>query len=105
MALPSVKSDWATVLTEYAAGHRQEVVPAGWLTKNEIAHLWDKSKTYTNKLLSILIKNGKAETRSYIIRVPHVHPDGKKSLGHCRKVPHYRLLTSGKGGQHCARER
>jgi len=93
MAIPSLKTDWATVLTEYVAGHRQEVVPAGWLTKNQIAALWGKSSTYSNKLLRHLVKDGRVEKKSYVIRLPHVDSKGKKFLGHCRKVPHY-LLTS-----------
>ena len=95
MALPSLKSDWATVLTEYVAGHRQEVVPPGWLTKNQIAELWGKSANYANKLLARLIKDGRAEKKNYVIRLPHVDSSGKRFLGHCRKIPHYRL-TAGK---------
>ena len=93
VAVSSIKSDWATVLTEYVAGHRQEVVPAGWLTKNQIAELWGKSATYANKLLGHLVKDGRAEKKSYVIRLPHVDAKGKKFLGHCRKVPHYRLIA------------
>lgn len=93
MAVSGIKSDWATVLTEYVAGYRQEVVPAGWLTKNQIAELWGKSPTYANKLLGHLVKDGRAEKKSYVIRLPHVDAKGKKFLGHCRKVPHYRLTT------------
>ena len=95
MALPSVKSDWATVLTEYVAGYRQEVVPPGWLTKNQIAELWGKSANYANKLLARLIKDGRAEKKNYVIRLPHTDSKGKKFLGYCRKIPHYRL-TAGK---------
>lgn len=96
VALPSVKSDWATVLSEYVAGYRQEVVPAGWLTKNQIADLWGKSANYANKLLARLIKDGRAEKKNYVIRLPHVDSSGKKFLGHCRKVPHYRLTPVNK---------
>ena len=92
MAVSSMKSDWATVLTEYVAGYRQEVVPAGWLTKNQIAELWGKSANYANKLLARLVADGRAEKKSYVIRLPHVDSKGKKFLGHCRKVPHYRLI-------------
>ena len=96
MAVSSIKSDWATVLTEYVAGHRQEVVPPGWLTKNQIAKLWGKSANYANKLLAHLVKDGRAEKKSYVIRLPHVDSSGKKFLGHCRKVPHYRLTPLNK---------
>jgi hypothetical protein len=94
MAVSSIKSDWATVLTEYVAGHRQEVVPVGWLTKHQIAELWGKSSTYANKLLRHLVKDGRAEKKNYVIRLPHVDSKGKKFLGHCRKVPHYRLTAN-----------
>ena len=93
VAVSSIKSDWATVLTEYVAGYRQEVVPPGWLTKKQIAELWGKSANYANKLLACLVKDGRAERKSYVIRLPHVDAKGKKFLGHCRKVPHYRLIA------------
>jgi len=96
MAIPSVKSDWATVLSEYVAGYRQEVVPDGWLTKNQIAELWGKSANYANKLLAHLVKDGRAEKKNYVIRLPHVDSKGKKFLGHCRKIPHYRLTPLNK---------
>ncbi len=96
MALPDIKSDWANVLTDFVAGHRQEVVPEGWLTKNEVAAMWRKSPTYANKFLKILITTGQAERRSFTIRMQKRDSKGRQAMGHCRSVPHYRLISRGR---------
>ncbi len=96
MALPDIKSDWANVLTDFVAGYREEVVPAGWLTKNQVAVLWRKSPTYANKVLKVLIVNGQAEKKNFTIRLQKKDSRGKLTIGHCRSVPHYRLTSRGR---------
>ncbi len=94
MALPDIKSDWASVLTDFVAGYREEAVPAGWLTKHQVAVLWRKSPTYANKVLKVLIVNGQAEKKNFTIRLQKKDSRGKLTIGHCRSVPHYRLLKN-----------
>jgi hypothetical protein len=89
VALPSVK-DWAAALDAYVAGDREEVVPPGWFTKIEIAKQWGKTPVYTNKVLTRMIKSGGAERKVFSIRIKIC--DRGSKVGHCRRVPHYRLL-------------
>ena len=88
MAIPSVK-DWAVALDAYVAGDREEVVPLGWFTKIEISKQWGKSDVYTNKVLTRMIKAGGAERKVFSIRIKICNRGSK--VGHCRRVPHYRL--------------
>ena len=90
MAIPAVKH-WAKALEEYVAGDRREVVPEGWVTKKEIASAWKKSDVYVNRILSRMIKSGKAERRSFIIRIKK--NDSSKCVGYCRSLPHYKLKS------------
>ena len=90
VAIPSVK-DWAVALDAYVAGDREEVVPPGWYTKIEIAKQWGKSDVYTNKVLTRMIKTGGAERKVFSIKIKISQRGGK--IGHCRRVPHYRLTA------------
>jgi hypothetical protein len=91
VALPTVK-DWAVALDAYVAGDREEVVPPGWFTKIDISKQWGKSDVYTNKVLTRMIKAGGAERKVFSIRIKIC--DRGSKVGHCRRVPHYRLTPS-----------
>jgi hypothetical protein len=88
MALSAVKH-WTKALEEYVAGDREEAVPEGWVSKTEIALAWKKSDVYVNKILTRMLRSGKAEKRSFVVRLKK--NDRGKSIGYCRSLPHYKL--------------
>jgi hypothetical protein len=90
MAISPVKH-WTKALEEYVTGDRQEVVPEGWVTKKEIAAAWKKTGSYVNKILIRMLKSGKAERRSFIVRLKK--NDRSKCVGYCRSLPHYKLKS------------
>jgi len=90
VAIPTVK-DWAVALDAYVSGDREEVVPPGWFTKIEISKQWGKSDVYTNKVLTRMMKSGGAERKVFSIRIKIC--DRGSKVGHCRRVPHYRLTS------------
>jgi hypothetical protein len=96
MALPDLSRDWALALQEHVAGRTERPAPPGWLTTKGIADLLKITPPHASRILSSMVKQGKAEMKKFSAPVQVRHKNALTAFGpgraYTRLTPFFRLI-------------
>ena len=93
-------SAWVKALEKYIATKGEEVIPAGWQTRNEIAKLFGRTPSTTSRIIAEMMREGKAETRKFKSVVCAGEKNQKKLVKggprqkYLRLTPYFRLIPT-----------
>ena len=96
MALPDLTRDWALALQDHVSQRIDRPAPPGWLTTKGIADLLKITPPHASKLLSSMVKAGKAEMKKFSSPVQVRHKNALTAYGprraYTRLTPFFRLI-------------
>lgn len=87
-----MKSDWAAALQE-AFERKADVIPPGWKTAKEIAKAEGVSKEHVSRIVTKLIKAGRAEMKKFRTVVRAAQTENVRRRSYYRLHPFYRLIN------------
>lgn len=92
MEVSALKNDWAAALQE--AFHRKaDVIPPGWKTVKEIAEEQGVSKEHVSRIVTRLVKMGRAEMKKFRTMVQATKTENVNRRSYYRLHPFYRLVN------------
>ena len=96
MAVPDLGRDWALALQDHVAGRAERPPPPGWLTTNGIADLLKITAPHASRILSSMVKAGKAEMKKFSAPVNVRHTNALTAYGprraYTRLTPFFLLI-------------
>jgi len=96
MALPDLTRDWALALQEHVSERVDRPAPPGWLTTKGIADLLKITPPHASRVLSSMVKAGKAEMKKFSSPVQVRHKNALTAYGprraYTRLTPFFRLI-------------
>ena len=96
MALPDLTRDWALALQDHVSQRIDRPAPPGWLTTKGIADLLKITPPHASKLLSSMVKAGKAEMKKFSSPVQVRYTNALTAYGprraYTRLTPFFRLV-------------
>ena len=96
VALPDLTRDWALALQDHVSQRIDRPAPPGWLTTKGIADLLKITPPHASKLLSSMVKAGKAEMKKFSSPVQVRHTNALTAYGprraYTRLTPFFRLI-------------
>ena len=96
MAIPDLTRDWALALQDHVSGKAESPPPPGWLTTKGIADLLKITPPHASRVLSSMVKAGKAEMRKFSSPVQVRHKNALTAFGprraYTRLTPFFRLI-------------
>ena len=87
-----MKNDWAAALQE-AFERKADVIPPGWKTVREIARDQGVSKEHVSRIVTKLVKMGRAEMKKFRTQVRAAKTENVTRRSYFRLHPFYRLIT------------
>ena len=96
MALPDLTRDWALALQDHVSQRVERPAPPGWLTTKGIADLLKITPPHASRVLSSMVKAGKAEMKKFSSPVQVRHKNALTAYGprraYTRLTPFFRLI-------------
>ena len=92
-------STWVKALEKYISTKGEEVIPPGWLTTKQIAKLFNRTPTTTSRIISQMVRAGKAEMKKFKGTICAKKKKHNESLRcgprqkYLRKTPYFRLIS------------
>lgn len=87
-----MKNDWAAALQE-AFERKADVIPPGWKTVKEIAKEQGVSKEHVSRIVTRLVKVGRAEMKKFRTVVQATKTENISRRSYFRLHPFYRLIN------------
>ena len=87
-----VDQDWAKALQE-AFTRKADVIPPGWKTVREIADEQNVSKEHISRIVTRLVKEGRAEMKKFRTEVKATETENVRRRAYFRLHPFYRLIN------------
>lgn len=87
-----MKQDWAAALQE-AFQRKADVIPPGWKTVKEIAKEQGVSKEHVSRIVTRLVKMGRAEMKKFRTVVQATKTENVSRRSYFRLHPFYRLIN------------
>jgi len=98
MAVSDLTRDWALALQDHVSGRAERPAPPGWLTTKGIAELLKITPPHASRLLSQMVKQGKAEMQKFSYPVQVRHKNALTGFGprrpYTRLTPFFRLTKT-----------
>ena len=97
-----MRGEWVSALAEHILTRGEEVVPPGWLSTRQIAKLFKRTPTTTSRIISQMVREGKAEMKKFkgtICAQRKKHNESLRSgpsQKYLRKTPYFRLISKAK---------
>jgi len=96
MAVSDLTRDWALALQDHVSGKAESPPPPGWLTTKGIADLLKITPPHASRVLSSMVKAGKAEMKKFSAPVQVRYKNALTSYGprraYTRLTPFFRLI-------------
>jgi hypothetical protein len=96
VALPDLTRDWALALQDHVSQRVDRPAPPGWLTTKGIADLLKITPPHASRLLSSMVKAGKAEMKKFSAPVQIRQTNALTGFGprrpYTRLTPFFRLI-------------
>ena len=96
MAVSDLTRDWALALQDHVSGRAERPAPPGWLTTKGIAELLKITPPHASRVLSSMVKAGKAEMKKFSAPVQVRHKNALTGFGprrpYTRLTPFFRLI-------------
>jgi DNA-binding MarR family transcriptional regulator len=98
MAVSDLTRDWALALQEHVSERVERPAPPGWLTTKGIADLLKITPPHASRVLSSMVKAGKAEMKKFSSPVQVRHKNALTAYGprraYTRLTPFFRLIKT-----------
>jgi DNA-binding transcriptional regulator YhcF (GntR family) len=94
-----MKSEWVKALADHILQRDEEEIPPGWLSTKQIAKLFKRTPTTTSRIISQMVRAGKAEMKKFkgtICAQRKKHNESLRSgpsQKYLRKTPYFRLIS------------
>lgn len=95
-----MSSEWVSALADHMLTRGEEVIPPGWLSTKQIAKLFKRTPTTTSRIISQMVRDGKAEMKKFkgtICAQRKKHNESLRcgpSQKYLRRTPYFRLISS-----------
>jgi hypothetical protein len=92
-------SAWVKALADHILKRDEEEIPPGWLTTKQIGKLLKRHPTTTSRLVSQMVRDGRAEMRKFKGTICAQRKKHNESLRcgprqkYLRKTPYFRLIS------------
>ena len=93
-----MSGEWVSALADHILTRGEEVIPPGWLSTKQIAKLFGRTPTTTSRIISEMVRQGKAEMKKFKGTICAQKKKGNDSLRcgprqkYLRKTPYFRLI-------------
>lgn len=87
-----MKNDWTAALQE-AFQRKADVIPPGWKTVKEIAKEQGVSKEHVSRIVTRLVKMGRAEMKKFRTAVQATKTENVSRRSYFRLHPFYKLVN------------
>jgi len=94
-----MSKEWVAALANHILTRGEEVIPPGWLSTKQIAKLFNRTPTTTSRIISQMVREGKAEMKKFkgtICAKRKRHNESQRSgpsQKYLRKTPYFRLIS------------
>jgi len=94
-----MSSEWVKALADHILKRDEEEIPPGWLTTKQIAKLFNRTPTTTSRIISQMVRAGKAEMKKFKGTICAQRKKHNESLRcgprqkYLRKTPYFRLIS------------
>ena len=94
-----MSGEWVTALADHILTRGEEVIPEGWLSTKQIAKLFGRTPTTTSRIISEMVRQGKAEMKKFKGTICAKKKKHNESLRcgprqkYLRKTPYFRLIS------------
>ena len=97
-----MKSEWVSALADHILKRDKEEIPPGWLSTKQISKLFNRHPTTTSRLVSQMVREGRAEMRKFKGTICAEKKKHNESLRcgprqkYLRRTPYFRLIPKAK---------
>lgn len=94
-----MSSEWVSALADHMLKRGEEIIPEGWLTTKQIGKLLKRHPTTTSRLVSQMVRDGRAEMRKFKGTICAKKKKHNESLRcgprqkYLRRTPYFRLIS------------
>lgn len=94
-----MSGEWVKALADHILKRDEEEIPPGWLTTKQIGKLLKRHPTTTSRLVSQMVRDGRAEMRKFKGTICAKKKKHNESLRcgprqkYLRKTPYFRLIS------------
>jgi len=93
-----MSGEWVKALADHILKRDEEEIPPGWLTTKQIAKLFKRTPTTTSRIISQMVRAGKAEMKKFKGTICAEKKKHNESLRcgprqkYLRRTPYFRLI-------------
>ena len=94
-----MSGEWVSALADHILTRGEETIPPGWLSTKQIAKLFGRTPTTTSRIISEMVRQGKAEMKKFKGTICAQKKKGNDSLRcgprqkYLRRTPYFRLIS------------
>jgi DNA-binding transcriptional regulator YhcF (GntR family) len=94
-----MSSEWVKALADHILKRDEEEIPPGWLSTKQIAKLFKRTPTTTSRIISQMVRAGKAEMKKFKGTICAQRKKHNESLRcgprqkYLRRTPYFRLIS------------
>ena len=94
-----MKNEWVSALADHILKRDEEEIPPGWLSTKQIAKIFNRTPTTTSRIISQMVRDGKAEMKKFkgtICAQRKKHNESLRSgpsQKYLRRTPYFRLIS------------
>ena len=94
-----MSGEWVKALADHILKRDEEEIPPGWLSTKQISKLFNRHPTTTSRLVSQMVREGRAEMRKFKGTICAEKKKGNDSLRcgprqkYLRRTPYFRLIS------------